>query len=398
MSHLPQIRIPATYMRGGTSKGVFFRLQDLPEAAQVPGAARDALLLRVIGSPDPYGKQIDGMGGATSSTSKTVILSKSSKADHDVDYLFGQVSIDTAFVDWSGNCGNLSAAVGSFAIGAGLIDPDRLPRDGMARVRVWQANIGKTIIAHVPMTDGAVQETGDFELDGVTFPAAEVQLEFLDPADEGDGEGGGSMFPTGNLVDDLEVPGVGTLKATMINAGIPTVFVNAAAIGYTGTELQDAINGDADALRMFETIRAYGALRMGLIKEVAEAATRQHTPKVAFVAPPADYVSSSGKPVAAGEIDLCVRALSMGKLHHAMMGTAAVAIGTAAAIPGTLVNLAAGGGERTAVRFGHPSGTLRVGAEATQVNGDWTVTKAIMSRSARALMEGWVRVPGDALL
>ncbi|SDW60616.1 2-methylaconitate cis-trans isomerase PrpF [Thiocapsa roseopersicina] len=396
MSNVPQIRIPATYMRGGTSKGVFFRLQDLPEAAQVPGAARDALLLRVIGSPDPYGKQIDGMGGATSSTSKTVILSKSSKPDHDVDYLFGQVSIDTAFVDWSGNCGNLSAAVGSFAIGAGLIDPDRLPRDGMARVRVWQANIGKTIIAHVPMTDGAVQETGDFELDGVTFPAAEVQLEFLDPADEGDGEGGGSMFPTGNLVDHLEVPGVGTLEATMINAGIPTVFVNAAAIGYTGTELQDAINGDADALRMFETIRAYGALRMGLIKEVAEAATRQHTPKVAFVATPADYVSSSGKSVSAGDIDLCVRALSMGKLHHAMMGTAAVAIGTAAAIPGTLVNLAAGGGERTAVRFGHPSGTLRVGAEARHVNGDWTVTKAIMSRSARVLMEGWVRVPGDA--
>jgi probable AcnD-accessory protein PrpF len=396
MSHLPQIRIPATYMRGGTSKGVFFRLQDLPEAAQVPGPARDALLLRVIGSPDPYGKQIDGMGGATSSTSKTVILSKSSRPDHDVDYLFGQVSIDTAFVDWSGNCGNLSAAVGSFAISAGLVDADRLPKDGMARVRVWQANIGKTIIAHVPMSDGAVQETGDFELDGVTFPAAEVQLEFLDPADEGDGEGGGSMFPTGNLVDHLEVPGVGTLEATMINAGIPTVFVNAAAIGYTGTELQDAINGDADALKRFETIRAYGALRMGLIKNVAEAATRQHTPKVAFVATPADYVSSSGKQVSAGDIDLCVRALSMGKLHHAMMGTAAVAIGTAAAIPGTLVNLAAGGGERTAVRFGHPSGTLRVGAEATQVNGDWTVTKAIMSRSARVLMEGWVRVPGDA--
>ncbi|CRI64358.1 AcnD-accessory protein PrpF [Thiocapsa sp. KS1] len=396
MSHLPQIRIPATYMRGGTSKGVFFRLQDLPEAAQVPGPARDALLLRVIGSPDPYGKQIDGMGGATSSTSKTVILSKSSRPDHDVDYLFGQVSIDTAFVDWSGNCGNLSAAVGSFAISAGLVDADRLPKDGMARVRVWQANIGKTIIAHVPMSDGAVQETGDFELDGVTFPAAEVQLEFLDPADEGDGEDGGSMFPTGNLVDHLEVPGVGTLEATMINAGIPTVFVNAAAIGYTGTELQDAINGDADALKRFETIRAYGALRMGLIKNVAEAATRQHTPKVAFVATPADYVSSSGKQVSAGDIDLCVRALSMGKLHHAMMGTAAVAIGTAAAIPGTLVNLAAGGGERTAVRFGHPSGTLRVGAEATQVNGDWTVTKAIMSRSARVLMEGWVRVPGDA--
>ncbi|NVZ10139.1 2-methylaconitate cis-trans isomerase PrpF [Allochromatium humboldtianum] len=396
MSHTPQIKIPATYMRGGTSKGVFFRLQDLPESCQVPGAARDALLLRVIGSPDPYGKQIDGMGGATSSTSKTVILAKSRRPDHDVDYLFGQVSIDTAFVDWSGNCGNLSAAVGSFAIASGLVDADRLPQNGLATVRIWQANIGKTIIAHVPITDGAVQETGDFELDGVTFPAAEVQLEFLDPADEGEGEGGSSMFPTGNLVDDLDVPGVGTLKATLINAGIPTIFVNAEAIGYTGTELQEAINGDPKALAMFETIRAHGALRMGLIKDISEAATRQHTPKVAFVAPPTDYVASSGKPVAASEIDLCVRALSMGKLHHAMMGTAAVAIGTAAAIPGTLVNLAAGGGERTAVRFGHPSGTLRVGAEAKQVDGNWTVTKAIMSRSARVIMEGWVRVPGDA--
>jgi probable AcnD-accessory protein PrpF len=395
MAHAPQIRIPATYMRGGTSKGVFFNLTDLPEAARVPGAARDALLLRVIGSPDPYEKQIDGMGGATSSTSKTVILSKSTRADHDVDYLFGQVSIDKPFVDWSGNCGNLSAAVGSFAISSGLVESSRIPQNGVAVVRIWQANIGKTIIAHVPITDGAVQETGDFELDGVTFPAAEVQLEFMDPAAEEEG-GGGSMFPTGNLVDDLEVPGVGTLKATLINAGIPTIFINARDVGYTGTELQGAINGDPKALAMFETIRAHGALRMGLIKQLDEAAQRQHTPKVAFVAPPTDYVSSSGKAVAAGDVDLLVRALSMGKLHHAMMGTAAVAIGTAAAISGTLVNLAAGGIERNAVRFGHPSGTLRVGAEASQVNGEWTVKKAIMSRSARVLMEGWVRVPGDA--
>jgi probable AcnD-accessory protein PrpF len=395
MPHVPQIKIPATYIRGGTSKGVFFRLQDLPEAAQKPGAARDKLLMRVIGSPDPYGKQIDGMGGATSSTSKTVILSKSSQPDHDVDYLFGQVSIDKAFVDWSGNCGNLSAAVGPFAISNGLVDASRLPKDGIATIRIWQVNIGKTIVAHVPITNGQVQETGDFELDGVTFPAAEVQLEFMDPAAEEEGAGG-AMFPTGHLIDDLEVPGVGTLKATMINAGIPTVFVNADAIGYTGTELQEAINGDAKALAMFETIRAHGALRMGLIKSLDEAAQRQHTPKVAFVAPPKDYTSSSGKPVKAGDVDLLVRALSMGKLHHAMMGTAAVAIGTAAAIPGTLVNIAAGGGEREAVRFGHPSGTLRVGAEASQQNGDWTVTKAIMSRSARVLMEGWVRVPGDS--
>ncbi|WP_213936969.1 2-methylaconitate cis-trans isomerase PrpF [Pseudomonas sp. dw_612] len=395
MAHVPQIKIPATYMRGGTSKGVFFSLKDLPEAAQIPGPARDALLLRVIGSPDPYDKQIDGMGGATSSTSKTVILSKSIKADHDVDYLFGQVSIDKPFVDWSGNCGNLSAAVGSFAISNGLVDASRIPHNGVAVVRVWQANIGKTIIAHVPITNGEVQETGDFELDGVTFPAAEVQVEFMDPAAEEEG-GGGSMFPTGNLIDDLEVPGIGTFKATMINAGIPTIFINAEDLGYKGTELQGAINGDPKALAMFETIRAYGALRMGLIKDLDEAAKRQHTPKVAFVAKPGDYVASSGKAIAAGDVDLLVRALSMGKLHHAMMGTAAVAIGTAAAISGTLVNLAAGGVERNAVRFGHPSGTLRVGAEASQVNGEWTVNKAIMSRSARVLMEGFVRIPGDS--
>jgi probable AcnD-accessory protein PrpF len=395
MTHIPQIKIPAVYMRGGTSKGVFFRLQDLPEAARVPGAARDQLLLRVIGSPDPYGKQIDGMGGATSSTSKAVIVDRSTRPGHDVDYLFGQVSIDKPFVDWSGNCGNLSAAIGPYAIANGFIDPERIPRDGTATIRIWQANIGKTIVAHVPVVDGQVRETGDFELDGVTFPAAEVQLEFMDPAAEEEG-GAGAMFPTGNLVDELEVPGVGTLKATMINAGIPTIFVNASDIGYSGTELQDAINGDPKALAMFEAIRAHGAMRMGLIEHLEQAARRQHTPKIAFVAAPADYVSSSGKRIAAGAIDVLVRALSMGKLHHAMMGTAAVAIGTAAAIPGTLVSLAAGGRAHDAVRFGHPSGTLRVGAEAQQVDGDWVVTKAVMSRSARVLMEGWVRVPGDA--
>ena len=382
-------------MRGGTSKGVFFRLEDLPEAARVPGPARDKLLLRVIGSPDPYGKQIDGMGGATSSTSKTVILCKSSRPGHDVDYLFGQVSIDSAFVDWSGNCGNLSAAVGPFAISNGLVDAQRIPANGIATVRIWQANIGKTIVSHVPMRDGQVQETGDFELDGVTFPAAEVQLEFIDPAAEEEGVGG-AMFPTGKLVDELEVPGVGLFQATMINAGIPTIFIHADALGYKGTELQEAINGDAQALAKFEAVRAWGAVRMGLISNIDEAARRQHTPKIAFVAKPSSYTASSGKLVQAGDIDLLVRALSMGKLHHAMMGTAAVAIATAAAIPGTLVNEVAGGGKREAVRFGHPSGTLRVGAQAELRDGEWTVTKAIMSRSARVLMEGWVRVPGDA--
>jgi len=386
MSNSPQIKIPATYLRGGTSKGVFFEAKDLPP----PGPQRDAILLRVLGSPDPYGKQIDGLGNASSSTSKAVILSRSTRPGHDVDYLFGQVSIDRPFVDWSGNCGNLSAAVGPCAIHLGLIDAARIPIQGSVTVRIWQANTAKTIVAHVPISNGQVQETGDFELDGVTFPAAEVPLEFLEPADES-----GAMFPTGNVVDTLEVPGVGSFQATLINAGIPTIFLNARDIGYTGTELQGDINEDRAALARFEIIRAHGAVRMGLIRDVAEAAQRQHTPKIAFVAPPAGYTASSGKRIEAGDIDLLARALSMGKLHHAMMGTAAVAIGTAAAIPGTLVNLAAGGGTSNAVRFGHPSGTLRVGAEAQQTNGQWTVTKALMSRSARILMEGCVRIPAD---
>ncbi|ELC3159253.1 2-methylaconitate cis-trans isomerase PrpF [Vibrio harveyi] len=385
-----QIKVPATYMRGGTSKGVFFNLEDLPQPAQVAGEARDKLLLRVIGSPDPYAKQIDGMGSATSSTSKTVIVSRSERADHDVDYLFGQVSIDKPFVDWSGNCGNLSAAVGPFAIHAGLIDEDRIPPNGIVTVRVWQVNIGKTILIHVPIVNGFVQETGEFELDGVTFPAAEIQVDFVDPAD-----GEGSMFPTGNLVDDLVVPDVGTFNATFINAGIPTIFIDAEALGYQGTELQDDINNDESALARFESIRAHGALKMGLLNSLEEAQTRQHTPKIAFVSQPKSYLSSSGKAVEAGEVDILVRALSMGKLHHAMMGTAAVAIASAACVPGTLVNLAAGGGEKESVTFGHPSGTLKVGAKAKQTEQGWVVEKAIMSRSARILMEGFVRVPSN---
>ena len=387
MNSTPQIKVPATYMRGGTSKGIFFKIDDLPKKAQVAGEFRDQLLLRVKGSPDPYGKHTDGMGGGTSSTSKTVLLSKSEKVDHDVDYLFGQVAIDKPFVDWSGNCGNLTAAVGSFAISNGLIDATRIPENGIAVVRIWQANINKTIIANVPITNGEVQETGSFELDGVTFPAAEVTIEFVDPAD-----GEGSMFPSRNLVDQLDVPGIGSFKVTMINAGIPTLFLNADELGYTGAELQDAINNDGTALAKFETIRAYGAVKMGLISNIEDAIAKQHTPKIAFVSAPQNYVSSSGKQITCNDIDLNVRALSMGQLHHAMMGTAAVAIGTAAAIPGTLVNLAAGGGERDSVIFGHPSGTLKVGAKAQNKQGQWEVDRVIMSRSARILMEGNVRV------
>lgn len=383
-------------MRGGTSKGVFFSLTDLPAKCQVAGQARDNLLLRVIGSPDPYGKQTDGMGGATSSTSKTVILSVSEQTDHDVDYLFGQVAIDKAFVDWSGNCGNLTAAVGSFAISNGLVDRSRVPENGIAIVRIWQQNIKKTIIAHVPITNGQVQETGDFELDGVTFPAAEVQVDFVEPVDASE-----SMFPTGHLMDVLDVPAVGkypsqSFQVTMINAGIPTIFLTAESLGYDGTELQEAINSDEEALHRFETIRAHGALKMGLIDHIDQAQGRQHTPKVAFVTGNKPYTASSGKQINEQDIDINVRALSMGKLHHAMMGTAAVAIGTAAAIPGTVVANAVEQGQTNSVKFGHPSGTLKVGAQTEQSGGDWQVKKVSMSRSARVLMEGWVRVPADS--
>lgn len=389
-THALQIPVKATYMRGGTSKGTFFLLSNLPERCQTAGQARDNFLLRVVGSPDPYGKQIDGLGNGSSSTSKVVILSKSDQPEHDVNYLFGQVAIDKPMIDWSGNCGNLTAAVGSFAIQNGLIDTAKIPQNGICEVRIWQQNIRKTIIAHVPITDGKVQETGDFELDGVTFPAAEVKIEFIDPVDAD-----GDMFPTGNVTDTLDVPDVGNFTVTMINAGIPTIFMNAKDLGLTGTELQNDINSNAEILEKLEKIRAYGAVKMGLITDIQEAQTRQHTPKIAWVAPPADYIASSGKAVKAEEIHLLSRAMSMGQLHHAMMGTASVAIGTAATISGTLPNLAAGGGNLTEIRFGHPSGTLLVGGQSEQVAGKWQAKKVSMSRSARRLMVGDVFVPSD---
>ncbi len=387
MSDKQQIKVPATYMRGGTSKGTFFRIEDLPKQAQQKGEARDKLLLRVVGSPDPYEKQIDGMGGATSSTSKTVLIEKSSQPKHDVDYYFGQVSIDKPFLDWSGNCGNLSSAVGAFAIKSGYVED--CVKEGIQTVRVWQGNINKTILCYVPMKDGKVQEIGDYEIDGVAFPAAEIALEFVAPVDPSE-----KLFPTGNLIDDLEVPEVGTFKATMITAGIPTIFLNADEIGYSGCELQSDINFDKEALEKFETIRAYGAIKMGLITDIKEAQTRAHTPKIAFVSPPKEYTASSGKKITADDIDLNVRALSMGLLHHAMMGTASVAIGVAACIEGTLVNIASGGGKKETVTFGHPSGTLKVGAVIGENN---SVEKASMSRSARVIMDGFVHVPADTM-
>jgi len=382
---MTQRRIPAVYMRGGTSKGVFFIASDLP----ADPALRDRILLRVIGSPDRYGKHVDGMGGATSSTSKVVLVAKSARGDSDVDYRFGQVAIDRPVIDWSGNCGNLTAAVGPFAIHAGLL---QAPREVPARVRIWQANIAKRIVAHVPMRDGAVQEEGDFELDGVTFAAAEIPLEFLDLADADDA--GGPMFPTGSTLDRLDVPGIGALEVTLINAGNPTIFVEAASIGLAGTELQPEVNTQAALLARAETIRAHGAVAMRLADSVADAtANRPHTPKLAFVARPASYTASDGKHVEAANIDLLARIFSMGQLHHAMTGTGAVAIAAAAAVPGTCVHRLCAGARGGRIRFGHPSGTLSVGAEVSSDAGRWIVTKAALSRSARRLMEGWVLVP-----
>lgn len=382
---MTRLKIPAVYMRGGTSKGVFFCADALPADPQ----ERDRVLLRVIGSPDPYGKQIDGMGGATSSTSKVVLVSKSERDDCDIDYLFGAVAIESPVIDWSGNCGNLTAAVGPFAISEGLVGGIA---NGTRQVRMWQANIGKRIIAHVPMRDGQVVEEGDFELDGVTFPSAEIKLEFLSPGGTGDEAAGGKMFPTGSAVDTLEIPGFGKIEATMINAGNPTVIVEAKALGLTGIELQDAVNSDEQLLNLCEAIRAHGAVAMGLAATVAEATTkRPATPKLAFVSAPQGYVASNGEPVDKSDIDLTARILSMGKLHHAMTGTGAIAIAVAATIPGTIIERTIGQ-HRDAIRFGHPSGSLAVGASAVLENGEWTVAKAVMSRSARRLMEGWVRV------
>jgi len=389
-NYQPQFKVKASYMRGGTSKGTFFNIADLPVEAQKNQTKRNKLLQRIVGSPDVYKKQMDGMGGASSSTSKAILVGKSEVEGHDVDYYFGQVAIDKDFMDWSGNCGNLSSAVGPFAIAEGLVE--NVPQNGVCCVRIWQANIKKTILCYVTMENGMVKEMGDYEIDGIAFAAEEIKLEFVEPVDPFE-----ELFPTGNLIDDLEVEGIGTFKATMITAGIPTIFLNAEALGYKGTELQGDINADSDALERFETIRIAGALKMGLISDPAEALTKQHTPKIAFVSKAQDFITSSGKEVSASEMDLHVRALSMQQLHHAMMGTASVAIGVAASIPGTLVNEAAGGGEKDTVTFGHPSGAIKVGAKITKETDKYVVEKASMSRSARIIMEGYVHVPAGTM-
>lgn len=385
-----QSSIRAMYMRGGTSKGVFFLADDLPSDP----ARRDPILMRVIGSPDRFKQHIDGMGSATSSTSKVVIIAPSKRDDCDVDYLFGQVSIDQPMIDWSGNCGNLTAAVGPFAIHRGLVKP---PKDGIVTIRIWQANIQKRILAHVPVQNGQVRETGDFHLDGVSFPAAEIAIEFLDPGADADDAAGAGMFPTGNRIDTLDVPGIGELKATLIMAGNPAVFVCAESVGLTGKELQADVNQDTELLARLETIRAHAAVRMGLGSDPAEVSKhRQHTPKIAFFAKPASYVASDGKQIEASRVDVLARIISMGKLHHAMTGTGAVGIAVAAAIPGTVVSETIGT-PKDDITFGHPSGTLRIGAVLNR-NGQQIDVQAVkVSRSARRLMDGYVYVPSELM-
>lgn len=389
MNNLSNYNVPvrATYMRGGTSKGVFFALDDLPSAAQVPGPVRDQFMLRVTGSPDPYGKQIDGMGGGTSSTSKVVLVSRSTRSDCDVDYLFGAVSVESPVIDWSGNCGNLTAAVGPFAIERGLMV---VPTDGVVAVRIWQMNIGKRIIAYVPVANGKIVEGGGFVLDGVTFPSAEIKLEFLDPGADEDGVGG-AMLPTGRVLDHLEIPAMGSIAATLINAGNPSIFVTAQDLGLRGDETQAEVNADMELLNRLEAIRAHGAVAMGLAASIDDATrNRPHTPKLAFLAPPKEFIAAGGKQIPANEIDVLARIMSMGKLHHAMTGTGAVAIAAAAAIPGTVVAKMVRPGTHGQTRIGHASGVLAVGAEAQETENGWYVSKVVTSRSARRLMVGEV--------
>jgi len=381
---MPPVAFPATFMRGGTSKGVFFRDGVLP----ADPALRDAILLAVLGGPDQYKRQIDGLGGASSSTSKAVIVGPSRRPDADVDYLFGQVSIDRAFVDYSGNCGNLSGAVGPYAIAQGLVPAV----EGITVVRIWQVNTNRLIIAHVPVRGGQPLEEGTFHLDGVPTPGAEIVVDFVDPG----GSLTGALLPTGNVVDVLDVADVGRVRATLLDAATAMVFVHAADLGLTGTEQRQQVDADAALLARVEAIRAAGAVAMGLAATVEEAtANRPGTPKIAFVSPPRAHVAAGGATIATDEIDFVARCFSMGTMHHAFVATGAVAAAVAAVLPGTVVNEVAPLGSRgsATVRFAHASGVVRIGAAVEQRNGTSTASTVRVSRTARRIMHGEVFVP-----
>jgi len=381
---MQHITFPAVFMRGGTSKGIFFRGGVLPEEPKL----RDAILLRALGSPDPYKRQIDGLGGASSSTSKAVIVSRSDRPGIDVDYLFAQVDVERPLIDYTANCGNLSGAVGPFAISEGLVEAI----DGTTSVRIWQVNTSRLIVAHVPVRDGEPVEEGAYVIDGVPFPSAEIALDFYDPG----GSVTGKLLPTGNAVDELDVPAVGVLRVTLLDAATITVFVRANDVGLVGTELRPQVDGDVALLAKLESIRAAAAVRLGLAANAQEATRRRPgTPKLALVAAPARYRTAGGIDIEAEQVDFVARMISMGTLHHAFPGTGAICAAVAAAIPGTVVNEVAcvAPGREHSITFGHTSGTIRIGVTLAERDAIWHAEKARVSRSARRIMQGEVCIP-----
>jgi 2-methylaconitate cis-trans-isomerase PrpF len=381
-----QHRIRAVVMRGGTSRAVFFHQADLPVDPEI----RDRVILKIYGGGDPYGRQIDGLGGATSVTSKTAIIGPASVPDADVDYTFGQVSVGKPLIDYGGNCGNISSAVGPFAIEEGLVRAT----DPVTQVRIWQTNTRKRIIAHVPTAGGVPQAEGEHSIDGVPGAGALILLEFLNPG----GSMTGRLLPTGHPTDALDVPGVGGVTVSLIDAANPVVFIRPSDLGLTGLETAERVDGDPALLSRIEAVRAHAAVRMGLAPNAAEASAKSPgVPKIAFVTSPQEYIAADGRVVAPAGIEVVGRIMTMGRLHRAYALTGAICTAVAAQVEGTLVHeaaRAARSGERS-VRIGHPSGVIEIGVDVRRSDGAWIVEKVTTQRTARRLMEGAALIPAS---
>lgn len=380
MKHL---RVPAVYMRGGTSKGLFFHNKDLPWDP----VARDALILAAYGSPDPSGRQLDGMGGGTSVTSKVAIIGPSRSPEHDVEYLFGQVSIDRPLVSYKGNCGNLSSAVGPFAVEEAMVEL----LEPLTTVRILQLNTGKTIMAEVPVHQGRYNPLGNYSIDGVPGTGSKITLRFLHPG----GSVTGKLLPTGSPREIWKVRGLGRVQLSILDAGNPVVFLRAGDLGLEGTEIEE-IDRDPELKHKLEAVRAEAAVRLGLAKDPREASQKsQAVPKIALVAAPKPYRSLSGITVQEQEIHILVRMMSMGNLHRAYAVTAAICTAGAALIEGSLVQEVVGnrGKQPGPIILGHPSGRMEIEALLEERAGRLEYLEARLGRTARRLMEGHVLVP-----
>ena len=376
---MAQTRIPATFMRGGTSKGVFFRAADLPDDPDL----RNRIFLLAIGSPDPYGRQLNGMGGGLSSVSKAVVIGPANRNDADVDYTFAQVAVDAPVVDYTSNCGNLSSAVGPFAIDLGLLDVG----GETARVRIHNTNTAKIIHAEIPLEHGRARVEGDFEIPGVGGTGARIRLDFLDPG----GATTGTLLPTGAPIDELTIDGAGAFAFSAVDSSAACVFLDAARFGLTGTESVPDLESRTELMTLVDRIRRAAAVRMGLAKTPQQVAGS--TPKIGLVARPATYRSMAGITVNASEADLAARLWSMGQVHRVLPLTGALCLAVACRLPGTIPHalISGGGGD---IRLANPSGVLPLDAHVTVADGAPIARHVTAYRTARTLMEGHVLIPG----